>query len=121
MQEKLNKASLALNTAANDVVYSAKESSGELAKAAAKFSHQYQDVQYSGLALAGKHKDKSAQDQLVNNLRNTSAASSKLLLASKSLAADPGGPNAKNLLAAAAKYVFFLFIKIIPFSCIQAR
>lgn len=103
MQERLNNASLALNTAANEVVHSAKGSSGKLAKAAETFSHQYHDVHDSGLMLAGKHKDKAAQDQIVDNLRNTSTASSKLLLASKALAADPGAPNAKNSLAAAAK------------------
>ena len=103
VQERLNETSLALNAAANDVVHAAKGSSGQLAKASANFSHQYQDVQYSGLALAGKYKDPAAQDQLVNNLRNTSSASSKLLLASKALAADPDAPNAKNLLAAAAR------------------
>ena len=105
VQERLNETSLALNTAANDVVHAAKGTSGQLAKASENLSHTYGDVQYSGLALAGKYNDKAAQDQLVNNLRNTSNASSKLLLASKALAADPGAPNAKNLLAAAAKYV----------------
>lgn len=99
----MNESSLALNTAANDVVHAAKGPSDRLAKASAKFSHSYQDFQHSGLTMAGKYKDRGAQDQLVNNLRKTSTVSSKLLLASKSLAADPGAPNAKNLLAAAAK------------------
>ena len=103
VQERLNENSLALNTAANDVVHAAKGTSGQLAKASEKLAHSYGDVQYSGLTLAGKYNDKDAQDRLVNNLRNTSSASSKLLLASKALAADPGAPNAKNLLAAAAK------------------
>jgi len=85
------------------VVHAAKGTSGQLAKASANLSHTYQDVQYSGLTLAGKYNDRAAQDQLVDNLRNTSSASSKLLLASKALAADPGAPNAKNMLAAAAK------------------
>ncbi|XP_066931569.1 talin-2-like isoform X1 [Clytia hemisphaerica] len=105
VQERLNETSLALNTAANDVVHAAKGTSGQLAKASENLSHTYGDVQYSGLALAGKYNDRAAQDQLVDNLRNTSNASSKLLLASKALAADPGAPNAKNLLAAAAKGV----------------
>uniref|UniRef100_A0A7M5V5A6 Talin n=1 Tax=Clytia hemisphaerica TaxID=252671 RepID=A0A7M5V5A6_9CNID len=105
VQERLNESSLNLNAAANDVVHAAKGPSGQLAKASAKFSHSYQDFQTSGLTLAGKFKDKQAQDQLVNNLRKTSTCSSRLLLASKSLAADPGAPNAKNLLAAAAKGV----------------
>lgn len=85
------------------MVHAAKGPTGQLAKASSKFSHSYQDFQTSGLTLAGKYKDKAAQDLLINNLRKTSTVSSKLLLASKALAADPGAPNAKNLLAAAAK------------------
>lgn len=42
---------------------------------------------------------------MIGNLKNISMASSKLLLAAKSLSVDPGAPNAKNLLAAAARAV----------------
>ena len=67
--------------------------------------------------------DRESQDQLVQDLRKTSTASSKLLLAAKSLAADPSGPNSKNLLAAAAKYYssqdsFILFVKMPLFGCL---
>ena len=41
----------------------------------------------------------------MKNLKNTSTASSKLLLAAKSLVSDPNAPNAKNLLANAARSV----------------
>ena len=109
-QEKLNQSSLTLSAAANDVVHAAKGPTGQLANASSKFSHLYQYFQHSGLTLAGQIKDKETQDQLINDLRKTSTVSSKLLLASKSLAADPNAPNAKNLLAAAAKLVVFLFI-----------
>lgn len=47
---------------------------------------------------------KEDQMQVIGNLKNISMASSKLLLAAKSLSVDPGAPNAKNLLAAAARY-----------------
>ena len=70
-----------------------------------KFSTSYQDFQRDGLTLAGQIKDKEAQDLLISDLRKTNTVSSKLLLASKALAADPGAPNAKNLLTAAAKLV----------------
>ena len=103
LQERLNQASLTLNAAANDVVHAAKGPTGQLANASSKFSHSYQDFQHSGLTLAGQIKDKETQDQLINGLLKTSTASSKLLLASKSLVADPNAPNAKNILAAAAK------------------
>lgn len=107
---------MTLNSAANDVVHAAKAPTGQLAKASANFSVSYQDFQYDGLTLAGQIKDKEAQDQLINDLRKTSTVSSKLLLASKALAADPGAPNAKNLLAAAAKYVqFFLSIILVVY------
>lgn len=44
------------------------------------------------------------QIQVIGNLKNISMASSKLLLAAKSLSVDPGAANAKNLLAVAARY-----------------
>lgn len=47
--------------------------------------------------------DKEDQNQVVGNLKSISMASSKLLLAAKALSADPGAPNAKNQLAAAAR------------------
>lgn len=47
---------------------------------------------------------KDDQVQVIGNLKNISMASSKLLLAAKSLSVDPGAANAKNLLAAAARY-----------------
>ena len=103
VQERLNQASLTLNAATNAVVHAAKGPTGQLANASSKFSHSYQDFQHSGLTLAGQIKDKETQDQLINGLLKTSTASSKLLLASKSLVADPNAPNAKNILAAAAK------------------
>lgn len=43
------------------------------------------------------------QIQVIGNLKNISMASSKLLLAAKSLSVDPGAANAKNLLAVAAR------------------
>lgn len=47
---------------------------------------------------------KDDQIQVIGNLKNISMASSKLLLAAKSLSVDPGAANAKNLLAVAARY-----------------
>lgn len=41
--------------------------------------------------------------QVIGSLKNISMASSKLLLAAKSLSVDPAAANAKNLLAAAAR------------------
>lgn len=55
--------------------------------------------------MAGQAQTKEDQMQVIGNLKNISMASSKLLLAAKSLSVDPGAPNAKNLLAAAARAV----------------
>lgn len=46
---------------------------------------------------------KDDQIQVIGNLKNISMASSKLLLAAKSLSVDPGAANAKNLLSVAAR------------------
>ena len=40
---------------------------------------------------------------MVGSLKGISVASSKLLLAVKSMSADPNAPNAKNALASAAR------------------
>ncbi|CAJ0936101.1 unnamed protein product [Ranitomeya imitator] len=50
-------------------------------------------------------KNKDDQMQVIGNLKTISMASSKLLLAAKSLSVDSGAPSAKNLLAAAARAV----------------
>ncbi|XP_016119371.1 talin-2-like [Sinocyclocheilus grahami] len=55
--------------------------------------------------MAGHTQSKDDQIQVIGNLKNISMASSKLLLAAKSLSVDPGAANAKNLLAAAARAV----------------
>lgn len=55
---------------------------------------------------------KEDQMQVIGNLKNISMASSKLLLAAKSLSVDPGAPNAKNLLAAAARYELMCFVGV---------
>lgn len=45
--------------------------------------------------------------QVIGSLKNISMASSKLLLAAKSLSVDPAAANAKNLLAAAARCAYY--------------
>jgi len=105
VQDQLNYAGVNLNASASEVIHASKGTADNLARASEKFSKSYQDFQERGLTLAGQLKDRESQDQLVQDLRKTSTASSKLLLAAKSLAADPSGPNSKNLLAAAARGV----------------
>lgn len=105
VQEKLSMRGAALNAAASDMVSASRGTSNQLAVSTKKFSLSYQDLLDSGLKLAGQAKDEAAKDSLVRNLKNTSTASSKLLLAAKSLVSDPNAPNAKNSLANAARAV----------------
>ncbi|XP_024853767.1 talin-2 isoform X2 [Bos taurus] len=104
-QSELNQAAADLNQSAGDVVHATRGQSGELAAASGKFSDDFDEFLDAGIEMAGQAQTKEDQIQLIGNLKNISMASSKLLLAAKSLSVDPGAPNAKNLLAAAARAV----------------
>uniref|UniRef100_A0A8C8RL02 Talin 2 n=1 Tax=Pelusios castaneus TaxID=367368 RepID=A0A8C8RL02_9SAUR len=101
-QSELNQAAADLNQSAGEVVHATRGQSGELAAASGKFSDDFDEFLDAGIEMAGQAQD---QIQVIGNLKNISMASSKLLLAAKSLSVDPGAPNAKNLLAAAARAV----------------
>ncbi|XP_030044269.1 LOW QUALITY PROTEIN: talin-2 [Microcaecilia unicolor] len=104
-QSELNQAAADLNQSAGEVVHSSRSQSGELATASGKFSEDFDEFLDAGVEMAGQAQTKEDQMQVVGNLKTISMASSKLLLAAKSLSVDPGAPNAKNLLAAAARAV----------------
>ncbi|XP_064421922.1 talin-2 [Latimeria chalumnae] len=104
-QSELNQAAADLNQSAGDVVHSSRGTSRELAAASGKFSEDFDEFLDAGIEMAGQAQTKDDQLQVIGNLKNISMASSKLLLAAKSLSVDPGAPNAKNLLAAAARAV----------------
>ncbi|CAO2634470.1 TLN2 [Lemmus lemmus] len=104
-QSELNQAAADLNQSAGEVVHSTRGQSGELAAASGKFSDDFDEFLDAGIEMAGQAQTKEDQMQVIGNLKNISMASSKLLLAAKSLSVDPGAPNAKNLLAAAARAV----------------
>uniref|UniRef100_A0A8C5SG42 Talin 2 n=1 Tax=Laticauda laticaudata TaxID=8630 RepID=A0A8C5SG42_LATLA len=104
-QSELNQAAADLNQSAGEVVHSTRGQSGELAAASGKFSEDFDEFLDAGIEMAGQAQTKEDQVQVIGNLKNISMASSKLLLAAKSLSVDPGAPNAKNLLAAAARAV----------------
>uniref|UniRef100_A0A803WDT3 Talin 2 n=1 Tax=Ficedula albicollis TaxID=59894 RepID=A0A803WDT3_FICAL len=101
-QSELNRAAADLNQSAGEVVHATRGQSGELAAASGKFSDDFDEFLDAGIEMAGQAQD---QIQVIGNLKSISMASSKLLLAAKSLSVDPGAPNAKNLLAAAARAV----------------
>ncbi|ELK05359.1 Talin-2 [Pteropus alecto] len=107
-QSELNQAAADLNQSAGEVVHATRGQSGELAAASGKFSDDFDEFLDAGIEMAGQAQTKEDQIQVIGNLKNISMASSKLLLAAKSLSVDPGAPNAKNLLAAAASCVLLL-------------
>uniref|UniRef100_A0A674KFR5 Talin 2 n=1 Tax=Terrapene triunguis TaxID=2587831 RepID=A0A674KFR5_9SAUR len=105
-QSELNQAAADLNQSAGEVVHATRGQSGELAAASGKFSDDFDEFLDAGIEMAGQAQVSfEDQIQVIGNLKNISMASSKLLLAAKSLSVDPGAPNAKNLLAAAARAV----------------
>uniref|UniRef100_A0A4W6DCG0 Talin 2 n=1 Tax=Lates calcarifer TaxID=8187 RepID=A0A4W6DCG0_LATCA len=98
-QTDLNHTAAELNHSAGEVVHSSRGTSSQLAAASGKFSQDFDEFLDAG--IEGTHKED--QIQVIGNLKNISMASSKLLLAAKSLSVDPGAANAKNLLAVGSK------------------
>ncbi|XP_072349209.1 LOW QUALITY PROTEIN: talin-2-like [Scyliorhinus torazame] len=104
-QSELNQAAAGLNQSAGEVVHASRGTSRQLAAASGKFSEDFDEFLDAGIEMAGQAQTKEGQVQVIGNLKNISMASSKLLLAAKSLSVDSAAPNAKNLLAAAARAV----------------
>ncbi|XP_057693603.1 talin-2 isoform X3 [Corythoichthys intestinalis] len=104
-QTDLNHTAAELNHSAGEVVHSSRGTSGQLAAASGKFSQDFDEFLDAGVEMAGHTQSRDDQIQVIGNLKNISMASSKLLLAAKSLSVDPGAANAKNLLAVAARAV----------------
>uniref|UniRef100_A0A665VZG7 Talin 2b n=1 Tax=Echeneis naucrates TaxID=173247 RepID=A0A665VZG7_ECHNA len=106
-QTDLNHTAAELNHSAGEVVHSSRGTSSQLAAASGKFSQDFDEFLDAGVEMAGHTQVCSKEDQIqvIGNLKNISMASSKLLLAAKSLSVDPGAANAKNLLAVAARAV----------------
>ncbi|XP_028426360.1 talin-2a isoform X1 [Perca flavescens] len=104
-QSELNQTAADLNQSAGEVVHASRGSSSQLAFASGKFSEDFDEFLDAGIEMAGHTQKKDDQVQVIGNLKNISMASSKLLLAAKSLSVDPAAANAKNLLAAAARSV----------------
>ncbi|KAG7280055.1 hypothetical protein CRUP_030511 [Coryphaenoides rupestris] len=104
-QTDLNHTAAELNHSAGEVVHSSRGTSSQLAMASGKFSQDFDEFLDAGIEMAGHTQSTEDQIQVIGNLKNISMASSKLLLAAKSLSVDPGAANAKNLLAVAARAV----------------
>ncbi|KAJ3595926.1 hypothetical protein NHX12_002338, partial [Muraenolepis orangiensis] len=104
-QTELNHTAAELNHSAGEVVHSSRGTSNQLAMASGKFSQDFDEFLDAGVEMAGHTQSTEDQIQVIGNLKNISMASSKLLLAAKSLSVDPGAANAKNLLSVAARAV----------------
>ncbi|KAJ8412908.1 hypothetical protein AAFF_G00104900 [Aldrovandia affinis] len=104
-QSELNQTAAGLNHSAGEVVHASRGTSSQLAVASGQFSEDFDEFLDAGIEMAGHTQCKEDQIQVIGNLKNISMASSKLLLAAKSLSVDPGAANAKNLLTAAARAV----------------
>ncbi|KAL5020158.1 hypothetical protein ScPMuIL_003050 [Solemya velum] len=105
VQIEMNNVAVTLNQAASDIVTTSRGTPQQLAASSNRYSRAHQDFVDTGLTMAGKTKDTETQSQIVGGLKSVSMVSSKLLLAAKSVSADPNAPNAKNLLAQAARLV----------------
>ncbi|XP_060579795.1 talin-1-like isoform X4 [Ruditapes philippinarum] len=105
VQGDMTDAAANLNTAASDIITNSRTTTTQLSKSSEHYSKVYQQFVDTGLTLAGLAKDGDTQNQIVGGLKSVSMVSSKLLLAAKSVSIDPNAPNAKNLLAQAARAV----------------
>ncbi|XP_060074093.1 talin-1-like isoform X2 [Ylistrum balloti] len=105
VQCDMNDSAVNLNQAASDIVTASRDTAQELASSSNRYSSTYHTFVQTGLTMAGKSKDTETQSQIVGGLKSVSMVSSKLLLAAKSVLADPNAPNAKNLLQQAARSV----------------
>lgn len=103
VQENLNVRAASLNQAAGDIVSASAGPPQGVAQSSNRFSHAYEDFVDTGLEMTTVTKNTETKTQIISGLRSVSMVSSKLLMATKSLLADPNAPNAKNQLTQAAR------------------
>ncbi|XP_046743830.1 talin-1 isoform X2 [Diprion similis] len=103
LQQNLNTAAADLNDASSNVVSSVR-SPVQLASTSKEFTNAFGELLGVSMEMAGQTTTET-RGKMVVSLKNVSMTSSKLLVTAKSVAADPGAPNAKNQLAAAARAV----------------
>ena len=106
----LSNRAVSLNQAAGDIVTSSKGPPRQVAASSNRFGKAYEEFIDGGLEMAGAAKDPESRTQIVGGLRSVSMTSSKLLMATKSLLADPSAPNAKNQLTQAARSAVSLYV-----------
>ncbi|XP_043866158.1 talin-2 isoform X4 [Drosophila mojavensis] len=105
LQSELKQVAEQLSTAGGQIVQSY-ASPALLADSSQQFAANYRDLLSVSMQMAGQAQtDEPVRSQMIDSLRNVSTQSCSLLSTAKSIAADPGQPNAKNLLLAAARSV----------------
>lgn len=77
----------------------------QIADASNNFAANYRDLLSVSMEMAGQTQDETIRTEMIDCMRNVSTQSCSLLSTAKSIAADPGQPNAKNLLHAASRSV----------------
>ncbi|XP_070064766.1 talin-2 isoform X4 [Drosophila virilis] len=105
LQSELKQVAEQLSSAGGQIVQSY-ASPALLADSSQNFAANYRDLLSVSMQMAGQTQtDEPVRSQMIDCLRNVSTQSCSLLSTAKSIAADPGQPNAKNLLHAAARSV----------------
>ncbi|KAH9369269.1 hypothetical protein HPB48_012345 [Haemaphysalis longicornis] len=117
LQANLGDAAAGLNKATGDVVQSSRGNPAQLASSVRHFGTAFGSLLGCGIGdgwpdattprqvLSNVLLLLQVRSQMVVSLKNVSMVSSKLLVAAKSVSADPSAPNAMNQLAAAARSV----------------
>lgn len=104
LQSELKQVAENLSVAGGHIVQ-AYGSPAQLAETSQHFATSYRDLLSVSMEMAGQTQDEVVRSEMIDRLRNVSTQSCSLLSTSKSIAADPGQPNSKNLLHAAARSV----------------
>ncbi|XP_055385289.1 talin-2 isoform X2 [Condylostylus longicornis] len=119
LQNELKLAAENLNTSGREIVQGY-ASPQWLATSSQAFSIAYKDMLSVSMEMAGQAKDETSRTTMLECLRNVSTQSCSLLSTAKSIAADPGQPNSKNLLNAASRSVTDSINKLVDCSVSSA-
>ncbi|KAI8040200.1 hypothetical protein M5D96_006138 [Drosophila gunungcola] len=104
LQSELKQVAEQLSSSGGQIVVSY-ASPALLAESSQNFAANYRDLLSVSMEMAGQTQEEEVRSQMIESLRHVSTQSCSLLSTAKSIAADPGQPNAKNLLHAAARGV----------------
>ncbi|KAL3194755.1 hypothetical protein MRX96_016066 [Rhipicephalus microplus] len=78
------------------MVQSSRGNAAQLASSVRHFGTAFGSLLGCGMEMAGQTQDQEVRSQMVVSLKNVSMVSSKLLVAAKSVAADPSAPQCQK-------------------------